>query len=69
MLVLFSPQGITSLKENFPDFEQGEMVIAAFGPLTCKAVTDAGLRLDVKAPTPEAPSRAAAIENFIKQNK
>ena len=69
MLVLFSPQGITSLKENFPDFEQGDMVIAAFGPLTCKAVTDAGLRLDVKAPTPEAPSMAAARENFIKQNK
>ncbi|MCI5778024.1 MAG: uroporphyrinogen-III synthase [Bacteroidales bacterium] len=69
LIVLFSPQGITSLKENFPDFKQGNKLIGAFGPLTCNAVTEAGLRLDIKAPTPEAPSMTGAIENFIKANK
>lgn len=68
MVVFFSPQGIASLKENFPDFEQGDMVIGAFGPLTSNAVADAGLRLDVKAPTPESPSMTAAIENYLKAN-
>ncbi|MDD5816728.1 MAG: uroporphyrinogen-III synthase [Bacteroidales bacterium] len=68
MLVLFSPQGVTSIKENFPDYKQGDTVIAAFGPLTCKAVTDAGLRLDIQAPTPEAPSMPAAIEQYIAKN-
>ncbi len=69
MIVLFSPMSITSLSENFPDYAQGEQLIAAFGPATCKAVTDAGLRLDIQVPTPEAPSMAAAIDLYIKKNK
>ena len=69
MIVLFSPANIASLKENFPDYKQGEQLIAACGTLTCKAVTDAGLRLDIQAPTPEAPSMTTAIENYLKQNK
>ncbi len=70
MLVFFTPQGIVSLHENFPDFVQNDTAIAAFGPLTAKAVADAGLRLDVPAPTPDAPSMTAAIDLYIKaQNK
>mgnify|MGYP002852367594 CR=1 FL=1 len=70
LLVFFSPQGIASLRENFPDFEQNDTAIAAFGPVTGKAVTDAGLRLDLQAPTPECPSMTMAIDNFVKrQNK
>lgn len=68
MLVFFSPAGIASLLKNFPDFQQGDMVIASFGPTTAKAVKDAGLRLDIEAPTVEAPSMAAAIERYL-QNK
>ena len=68
MLVFFSPSGIASLKKNFPNFEQGEIAICCFGATTAKAVRDAGLRLDVEAPTVEAPSMAAAIEHFIKEN-
>ncbi|MDD4921733.1 MAG: uroporphyrinogen-III synthase [Bacteroidales bacterium] len=68
MLVFFSPSGIASLIKNFPNFEQGEIAIGCFGPTTAKAVRDAGLRLDVEAPTVEAPSMAAAIELFIKEN-
>lgn len=67
MLVFFSPGGIESLKKNFPKFKQEETVIAAFGPTTAKAVRDNGLRLDVEAPLPEAPSMTGAIELFIKR--
>lgn len=65
MLVFFSPQGIESLLKNFPDFNQGEICIAAFGAATCKAVKDAGLRLDIEAPTPETPSMTAAIDHYL----
>ena len=67
MLVFFSPAGIESLKKNFPDFTQNGTVIAAFGPTTVKAVRDAGLRLDIEAPLPEAPSMTGAIELYIKR--
>jgi len=65
MLVFFSPQGIESLLKNFPDFRQGDIAIAALGTTTAKAVTDAGLRLDVEAPTVQAPSMTAAIDAFL----
>ncbi len=65
MLVFFSPQGIESLLKNFPDFKQGDIKIAALGPATVKAVTDAGLRIDIEAPTPKAPSMATAIDLYL----
>lgn len=67
MLVFFSPAGINSLMKNFPNFEQGDIKIATLGGTTAKAVTDAGLRLDVSAPTPQCPSITAAIEEFLKE--
>ena len=70
ILVFFSPSGIKSLLENFPDFMQNNTRIAAFGSSTHKAVKEAGLRLDIKAPTPKAPSMTMAIEQYIKnENK
>lgn len=69
MLVFFSPSGIESLFKNFPDFKQNDTKLAAFGPTTEKAVLDAGLRLDVYAPLPKAPSMSMAIEQFIISNK
>lgn len=69
MLVFFSPSGIRSLLENFPDFKQNGTKIAAFGPTTSKAVKDAGLRLDLHAPMPGAPSMTMAIEQYIKNEK
>lgn len=67
MLVFFSPSGISSLKKNFPDFQQGDIAIATLGPATAKAVKDAGLRVDVEAPSPKYPSITAAIDDYIKQ--
>ena len=65
IIVFFSPSGIKSLFHNFPDFQQNETKIATFGPATAQAVRDAGLRLDIEAPVPEAPSMTMALEKFI----
>ena len=65
MLLFFSPAGISSLMKNFPNFEQNEIAIGCFGPATAKAVKDAGLRLDLEAPTVETPSMTAALDKFI----
>ena len=69
MLVFFSPGVIESLKKNFPEYEQKDTVIAAFGPTTSKAVRDAGFRLDIEAPLPEAPSMTGAIELYLKRGE
>ena len=68
MLVFFSPAGVTSLKKNFPDFNQREIKIGTFGSTTAQAVRDAGLRLDLEAPTVQAPSMTAALDMFIREN-
>ncbi|MBO4371894.1 MAG: uroporphyrinogen-III synthase [Bacteroidales bacterium] len=68
VLVFFTPAGIKSLHENFPDFEQGDVKIAAFGHSAWEAVEKYGYRLDIKAPTEEAKSMPAALEQFIIAN-
>ena len=65
MLVFFSPQGIESLLKNFPEFKQGDIKIATFGSTTAQAVKNAGLRLDIEAPSPEAPSMTAALDLYL----
>jgi uroporphyrinogen-III synthase len=68
MLCFYSPSGIESLFQNFPDFKQNDTVIAAFGPTTSKAIRDTGLRVDIEAPLPNMPSMTAAIEAYLKEN-
>ena len=65
MLVFFSPSGVDSLIKNFPDFKQGDIAIATFGPTTAKAVKDAGLRLDLEAPTEKYPSMTGALQHYL----
>ena len=70
MMIFFSPAGIVSLKENLPNFNQGNTLIACFGPSTAAAIKEAGLRLDLEAPTAEAPSMTMALEQYLaKTNK
>ena len=68
VLLFFSPAGIDSLLKNFPDFKQGDVAIGCLGAATAKAVTDAGLRLDIQAPSAKAPSMTAALDMFLKEN-
>ena len=67
IIAFYSPSGINSLFVNFPDFEQKNTRIAAFGPTTAKAALDAGLILDIEAPLPNAPSMTGALELYIKK--
>ncbi|MDX1462254.1 MAG: uroporphyrinogen-III synthase [Marinirhabdus sp.] len=67
ILVFFSPSGIVSLLENFPDFKQNDTRIAVFGNTTVKAAADNGLRVDIQAPTPETPSMTMALEKYIQE--
>ncbi len=69
MLVFFSPSGIESLTKNFPEFNQGEVAIATFGPATAKAVRDAGLRLDLEAPSTQYPSMTAALQHYLEEHQ
>lgn len=67
ILVFFSPSGIKSLFQNFPEFKQNDTKIACFGPATAQAIHEAGLRLDIEAPTSLAPSMTMALEQFIRK--
>ena len=70
VLAFFSPSGIESLFKNFPDFQQKNTRIAAYGKTTIKAAENAGLEVQVKAPTQESPSMTMALEKYvIKVNK
>lgn len=72
LIIFFSPAGIDSLLKNFPDFgKDGKqpMCIGAFGPATTQAVKDAGLRLDIEAPTPATPSMTAALDAFLTKSE
>ncbi len=69
MLVFFSPSGIESLTKNFPEFNQGEVAIATFGPATAKAARDAGLRLDLEAPSAQYPSMTAALQHYLEEHQ
>jgi len=65
MLVFFSPSGIRSLHQNFPDYEQGNKIIGVFGQTTAQAAREAGFKILIEAPTPSAPSMAKAIEQYL----
>ena len=67
ILVFFSPSGIESLFKNFPDFKQNNTRIAVFGNSTSQAAEEAGLKINIKAPTPETPSMTMAIEKYIEE--
>jgi uroporphyrinogen-III synthase len=69
MIVFFSPYSVQTLFEFDPGFKQNGIMIGAFGPTTSRAVEDSGMRLDVKAPAPNAPSMVSALELFLSAQK
>ena len=66
MLAFFSPAGIKSYTTNFPDYAERNVVIAAMGQTTLEAADKAGLKVDITI-TPETPSMASAMENYLKK--
>ncbi len=69
LICFFTPSGVKSLFDNFPKFKQNGTLFGAFGSNTAKAVEDAGLKLEIKAPAPQAPSMVAAIDKFLSASK
>lgn len=69
VICFFTPGGVRSLIENFPKFKQNGTRIGAFGANTFKAVEEAGLTLDIKAPQPLAPSMVSALEHYLNSLK
>jgi len=65
VICFFTPSGVKSLFDNLPRYKQNGTVIGAFGNNTSKAVEEAGLKLEIKAPQPQAPSMVAALEQFL----
>jgi uroporphyrinogen-III synthase len=67
MALFFSPAGIKSLKENFPEMKSGDLQIGTFGPSTAKAAREAGFELDLEAPTERYPSMTGALRHFLQE--
>jgi len=65
MIVFYSPGDVKSLLENFPDFSQDKVLFATYGPSTAKAMKEAKMKVEIKAPSPEAPSIAEALHNYL----
>ncbi len=65
VICFFTPSGVKSLFDNLPKFKQNGTVIGAFGSNTSKAVEEAGLKLEIKAPQPQTPSMVAALDQFL----
>lgn len=69
LVVLFNPADVKSLKENQPDFAQGDLKFISYGRSVVSAMEEAGLKIEISAPTAEAPSVAKAIEIFLTNQK
>ncbi len=65
VICFFTPSGVKSLFDNFPSYKQNGTIIGAFGSNTSKAIQEAGLQLQIKAPEPQVPSMVAALEKFL----
>lgn len=65
VICFFTPSGVRSLFDNFPGFKQNGTFIGAFGNNTSKAIEDAGLKLQIKAPEPQVPSMISALDKFL----
>jgi uroporphyrinogen-III synthase len=67
ILAFFTPAGINSLKQNFPNFKQGNTRIACFGAAAANTLKKHGYRLDIYAPNPKNPSMSGALDEYIKE--
>jgi uroporphyrinogen-III synthase len=65
IICFFTPSGVKSLFDNIPKYKQNGTVIGAFGNNTSRAVEEAGLKLEIKAPEPATPSMVAALDKFL----
>ncbi len=65
VICFFTPSGVKSLFDNMPRYKQNGTVLGAFGSNTSRAIEEAGLKLEIKAPQPQVPSMVAALDQFL----
>ena len=65
IIVFFNPADVKSLYENQPEFQQGDIKFASYGKTVVGAMEEAGLKIEISAPTVEAPSVAKALEIYL----
>ena len=68
LIVFFNPADVKSLYENQPDFNQGDIKFVSYGKSVVGAMEEAGLSIEISAPTVEAPSVAKALEIYLSKN-
>ena len=68
MIVFFNPADVKSLHENQPEFTQGDIKFVSYGRSIVGAMKEAGLKIEISAPTVEAPSVAKALEIYLAKN-
>ena len=69
VVVFYNPADVKSLFENFPDFKQNSLKFISYGKSIVKAMEDAGLEIAIKAPSPDCPSVAKAVELYLEGGK
>ena len=69
VICFFTPSGVRSLFDNLPKFKQNGTVIGAFGSNTMRAVEEAGLKLEITAPSPQTPSMVSALDQYLSSSK
>ena len=67
-VVLFNPADVKSLFENDPEFKQENIKFVSYGKSVVGAMDEAGLSIEISAPTVEAPSVAKALEIYLSKN-
>jgi len=68
MCVFFSPSGINAFKKTFGDSKNDSVIVATFGPSTAKAAHEAGLKVEIEAPSKEYPSMTSALRAYFVNN-
>ena len=69
VICFFTPSGVRSLIENEPNFKQSKLRIGGFGLNTLKAIEDAGLHYQIKAPDVKTPSMLTALDKYLQHIK
>ena len=68
LMVFFNPADVKSLYENQPEFKQENIKFISYGRSIVSAMNEAGLSIEISAPSAEIPSVAKALELYLSKN-
>lgn len=67
MVILFTPAGVDSFLHNV-NYKESGVKLACFGKATAKAIEEAGLPLELEAPSAKAPSMTGSLELYLEEH-